>query len=119
MLSLEEGFTVLVGIFAELKRYKPHTEGSEGSRSNASVWSLEVFSGLNHLRTGFYFHILFALYSCKRQQSKGAMGPRPSSSVCVSARRVLSLPVGIGLGRNLWDICCLAHPSGNIYLFIN
>lgn len=33
--------------------------------------------------------------------------------------RVFSLPVGIGLGRNLWDICCLAHPSRNFHLFIN
>lgn len=28
---------MLSGIFAELELYKPHAEGSEGSRSNASV----------------------------------------------------------------------------------
>lgn len=37
LLSLEGGCKVLSGIFAEVKLYKPHTEGSEGSRSNASV----------------------------------------------------------------------------------
>lgn len=26
--------------------------------------------------------------------------------------------VDIGVGKNLWDICWLAHPSGDIYLFI-
>lgn len=70
--------------------------------------------------------LLFSHFICssqrKRLNSKGEMGPRSlGSRVCGSVVRclLLSLPVGIGLGRKLWDICWLAHPSGNIYLFIN
>lgn len=37
LFSLEGGFKVLSGIFAALKLYKLHTEGSEGSRSNVNI----------------------------------------------------------------------------------
>lgn len=96
---------------------------TEGSRSSAGILvSGGVTLGLKHLRTGLYFHILFALHSCKRFKSKEEMGPRSLGS-CVRGSPVrcllLILPVGIGLGRNLWGICYLACPSGDIYLFIN
>lgn len=119
MLSLEEGFKVFSGIFAELELYKQHTEGSEGSRSNVSV----LVSGCVQWSKAPRNWHLFSCFICPLQLQKAAEqrsnGLKAFCSVCGSVLRVLSLPVGLGLGRNLRDICCLAHPSRNVYLFIN
>lgn len=70
--------------------------------------------------------LLLSYFSCsswlqKTKEDKGEIGPSSGSRVCGRAVRclLLGLPVGEGLQRSLRDICWFAHPSGNIYLFIN
>lgn len=96
LLSLEEGFEVLSGIFAELKLSKPYTEGSEGSRSNPNVLvSGHVQWSKAHKNWHLFSHFICPLQLQKAAEQKGN-GPKVFRSVCGSAFRVPSLPVGIG-----------------------
>lgn len=81
------------------------------------------YSGYKPSRTW----LLLSDFSCsshlqKTEEDKGEISPSSSGScVCGHAVRclLLGLPVGEGLQKSLRDICWFAHPSGNIYLFVN
>lgn len=68
---------MLSGIFAELKLYKPHTEGSEESRSNVSVlvsgcvqWS----KAPKKVAFIFTFHLPFIAAKGSRAKEQWAQG---------------------------------------------
>lgn len=104
-----------------------HNESGEGRKRGVGLLvSGDVTLALNpwELAFIFTFHVLFTETKSSRAKEKWAQDLQAAvcgSAVCGSAVRCpyLSLPKGIALTRNLWDICCLVCLSGNIYLFIN
>lgn len=75
-------------------------EGGGGGGGGGSIpVPGSVTLGLRHLRTGFYFHISFALHSCKKLESREATGPRCLGSCGGST---VSVPTSAWLGERGW-----------------
>lgn len=65
---------MLSGIFAELKLYKPYTEGSEGSRSNAGVLVSGHVQWSKPLENWISFHLPFTAEEGSRAKEQWAQG---------------------------------------------